>query len=143
MPKEQQNNFFLGGPILVDDEEEMANEEVEVKESDEDSILDLTAKERKNAKEKLDSGTMLFPEEEEEALDIVGKGKRRTRTSGEASRKNLIEIPQEILDEYGDLLALFDPATSSKKSFRAMRKMLATLCNIRYPRKPKVKKAKK
>lgn len=142
MPKEQQN-IFLGGPILVDDEEEMANEEVEVEESDEDSILDLTAKERKNAKEKLDSGIMLFPEEEEEALDIVGKGKRRTRTSGEASRKNLIEIPQEILDEYGDLLALFDPATSSKKSFRAMRKMLATLCNIRYPRKPKVKKAKK
>jgi len=142
MPKEQQNNF-LGGPILVDDEEEMANEEVEVEESDEDSILDLTAKERKNAKEKLDSGIMLFPEEEEEALDIVGKGKRRTRTSGEASRKNLIEIPQEILDEYGDLLALFDPATSSKKSFRAMRKMLAMLCNIRYPRKPKVKKAKK
>jgi len=142
MPKEQQNNF-LGGPILVEDEEEMANEEVEVEESDEDSILDLTAKERKNAKEKLDSGIMLFPEEEEEALDIVGKGKRRTRTSGEASRKNLIEIPQEILDEYGDLLALFDPATSSKKSFRAMRKMLATLCNIRYPRKPKVKKAKK
>ena len=142
MPKEQQNNF-LGGPILVDDEEEMANEEVEVEESDEDSILDLTAKERKNAKEKLDSGIMLFPEEEEEALDIVGKGKKRTRTSGEASRKNLIEIPQEILDEYGDLLALFDPATSSKKSFRAMRKMLAMLCNIRYPRKPKVKKAKK
>jgi len=142
MLKEQQNNF-LGGPILVEDEEEMANEEVEVEESDEDSILDLTAKERKNAKEKLDSGIMLFPEEEEEALDIVGKGKRRTRTSGEASRKNLIEIPQEILDEYGDLLALFDPATSSKKSFRAMRKMLATLCNIRYPRKPKVKKAKK
>jgi len=142
MPKEQQNNF-LGGPILVDDEEEMANEEVEVEESDEDSILDLTAKERKNAKEKLDSGIMLFPEEEEEALDIVGKGKKRTRTSGEASRKNLIEIPQETLDEYDDLLALFDPATSSKKSFRAMRKMLATLCNIRYPRKPKVKKAKK
>jgi len=142
MLKEQQNNF-LGGPILVDDEEEMANEEVEVEESDEDSILDLTAKERKNAKEKLDSGTMLFPEEEEEALDIVGKGKKRTRTSGEASRKNLIEIPQETLDEYADLLALFDPATSSKKSFRAMRKMLATLCNIRYPRKPKVKKAKK
>jgi len=142
MLKEQQNNF-LGGPILVDDEEEMANEEVEVEESDEDSILDLTAKERKNAKEKLDSGTMLFPEEEEEALDIVGKGKKRTRTSGEASRKNLIEIPQETLDEYYDLLALFDPATSSKKSFRAMRKMLAMLCNIRYPRKPKVKKAKK
>lgn len=108
------------------------------------AALDFPVKDReKVSKEKKED--ILFPDDEE--FDTILPKERPKRDKSErrskgSSRIN-IEVPQDLLDEYGDLLGEFDPSTSSKKKFREFRKLLTRISLVRYPKKQKEKKSKK
>lgn len=107
------------------------------------AALDVTKKEKEQiSKEKKED--ILFPDDEEfnEILPKERKKREKSERSKKVSRVK-IELPQDLLDEYGDFLGDFDPSTASKKKFREFRKLLTRLSLVRYPKKQREKKTKK
>lgn len=140
----------MGGGIFGDDdelledveeetEEEETDEEEEDEEESESPILDLTEKQREKAQKRLNSGEILFPEEEEDAKKRVKKSKRER---GERTPRVVAPVSQDILDEVGDALGDFDAETANKKQIRTLRKALQHLSLARYPKKKREKKDK-
>lgn len=126
-----------GGIFFDDNDQELLNPEGKK------AALDITKKQKdKISKEKKED--ILFPDDEEfnEILPKERKKRDKAERSEKVSRVK-IELPQDLLDEYGDFLGDFDPSTASKKKFREFRKLLTRLSLIRYPKKQREKKSKK
>ena len=125
------------GGIFFDDtdEEKILGDEVKEK-----PILDLTVDERKAAQEKVASGEMLFPEEEEEIEEKLSTPKAKRERP---SKKVVREVDQNILDEVGDALGVFDAETANKREIRTLRKALQALSQARYPKRERSRKEKK
>jgi len=137
----------MSGGIFGDDDElldeEEKDEEEEEEETDEEDeeesespILDVTEEQREHAQKRLNSGEMLFPEEEEDFKKRVKKPK------GDRAHRVVAKVDQDILDEVGDALGDFDAETANKKQIRTLRKALQHLSLARYPKKKREKKDK-
>ncbi len=110
-------------------------------------IVDVSEKTKSKAS-KLKKEDLLFPEGDEDFEEILPAAKKKRDKSeraprGESRSRAMIEIPQDLLDEFEDIHSTFEPERATKKQFRQYRKMLSELCNVRYPKKKREKKSKK
>lgn len=109
-------------------------------------VVDVDDKTKSKAS-KLKKEDLLFPEDDEfeEILPAEKKKKDKSerKAKGESRSRAMIEIPQDLLDEFGDIHSTFEPERATKKQFRQYRKILSELCNVRYPKKKREKKTKK
>lgn len=129
--------MFEGGVFLDEDDKKKFKGQ---------SVVDVSAKAKAKAS-KLKKEDLLFPEDDEEFEEILPAAKKKRDKSERAPKESrsraMIEIPQDLLDEFGDIHSTFEPERATKKQFRQYRKMLSELCNVRYPKKIREKKSKK
>lgn len=110
-------------------------------------ILDITEEEISTAQNKLESDEMLFPEDEADYKRITKGSRKKDRSERRRERRESTRVvpvvSQEILDEVGDALGVFDAETANKRVIRQLRKALQKLSLARYPKKKRERKEKK
>jgi len=131
MTEELNNVVVPSGGIFIDEESDEESD-------DSTSILDITAEQRTAAKAKLDSGEMLFPEQEKDLKELV----RVPKVQREQKTHFAYEFDENTITDFDDFVGAFDLQLATKKQFRAFRKLLSKMCNLRYPRVKRVKKTK-
>lgn len=109
------------------------------------SILDSVMATREEARERLDSGEMLLPEQEQhykESLNLNIKRRKNRRKEGHKHMPKATASEKTVL-LVSDLIGGFDPENPTKKSIKELRKALQQLSKECYPRKSKTEKTKK
>jgi guanylate kinase len=122
-------------------EDEIEEEEVEeVEETSDTPILDITEQQIKHAKERTKDHVGIFPEDE-----LAERKKTRSKSKREKKERTprvLGTVTQDLLDEVGDALGVFDAEVANKKCIRNLRRALQKLSLARYPKKKKEGKTK-
>lgn len=111
------------------------------------SILDIIQEDQRIAKEKIRTGQMMFPEEEELARSISGLKSRRKKRKHSLTKilnKRMPKIHEsELTESIKILIEGFDPEQCTKKEIRAFRKALQELSKEKFPKGARKSKGKK
>lgn len=128
---------MMDGGIFGDDE---GRKKVE-------AVVGITSSKKEKARKKVKDEDALFPDGDDLFKEILPPQKVKKEKSERKSKASRVgkkvELPEDLLDEYNEMLEDFSPEFANKKQIRNFRKLLTKISLIKYPKKPKEKKAKK